>query len=72
MLLWFIPDFSEASADLQALEGMCYKGFCQLEGSQASLSLPLQWSWLPCGSGYSLDFPGGSDGKESACNARDL
>ena len=72
MLLWFIPDFSEASADLQALEGMCYEGFCRLEGSQASLSLPLQWSWLPCGSGYSLDFPGGSDGKESACNARDL
>ena len=37
MLLWFIPDFSEASADLQALEGMCHEGFCQREAKLTCL-----------------------------------
>ena len=34
--------------------------------------IPLDKGYATHSLGYVLDFPGGSDGKESACNAGDL
>lgn len=41
-LLWLIPDFFEASADLQALEGISSEGFCQLAGRPSITLLAAQ------------------------------
>lgn len=53
-LLWPIPDFFEASADLQALEGIGYKGLCQLAGRPSlpflaapqGAGCPVVWDFL--------------------------
>ena len=42
------------------------RGKPSLPVSAAPVELVALWFWL------SLDFPGGSGGEESACNARDL